>query len=271
MVEQSGKEILQRITLCAANNSLGLEEAGNIAVEYNVPLREIELLALKHSIVPTRFKRNSLSCHEQLRLFQSRVAIIGCGGLGGRTAELLTRLGIGHLLLTDPDSFSESNLNRQIFSNPQNIGYSKVAILAEELKKINPALTITPANTLFNEQSITAAHVVIDGLDSPEARRELSQLCHKKQIPLIHGAVREWYGQAGIDISSNNLIGTLYHHRNHSPSPPETKVFAMNVALIASIQSAEATKILLGYSSPLQKSWLQTDQLNCEYETIPLP
>ncbi|MEN8191005.1 MAG: ThiF family adenylyltransferase, partial [Thermodesulfobacteriota bacterium] len=62
-----------------------------------------------------RYSRNPLSRAEQEKLQSAVVSIIGCGGLGGRTAELLTRLGVGSIILTDPDRFTESNLNRQLF------------------------------------------------------------------------------------------------------------------------------------------------------------
>ncbi len=267
--KQNKKRILQRINLCSPDNYLVLDDGQRIAADCNCSLLDIEQIALEHSIVPARFKRNSLSFHEQLRLFRSRVAIIGCGGLGGRTAELLARLGVGHLILTDPDNFSESNLNRQIFCTLQTLGVNKVEVLAHEIEKINPALTCTQNINLFNKNSITGSDIVIDGLDSKEARIELSQLCQKRNIPMIHGAVKEWYGQAGIDQAPNKLISTLYPKTTGSKAPP--KVLAMNVALIASLQTAEAIKILLGHNSTLQNNWLQTDLLHCEYNTIPLP
>ncbi|MBN4045843.1 HesA/MoeB/ThiF family protein [bacterium AH-315-P11] len=263
------QKILQRIKLCSQNNALSLNEGWRIAADFNCSLLDIETTALEHSIVPARFNRNSLSCHEQLRLFRSRVAIIGCGGLGGRTAELLARLGVGHLLLTDPDNFSESNLNRQIFCTLQTLGLNKVEVLASELKQINPVLICTQNIHLFNTHSITGNDLVIDGLDSKEARIRLSQLCQKQDIPMIHGAVQEWYGQAGIDQASNKLISTLYPQTTEPPKTP--KVLAMSVALVASLQAAEAIKILLGHNSALQNSWLQTDLRHCEYNLIPLP
>jgi len=269
VADQDRKKVLRAIHLRAQGKYLTLDDALKIAADWSCPLQNIEQFALENSIVPTRFKRNSLSCREQLRLFQSRVAIIGCGGLGGRTAELLTRLGIGHLILTDPDSFSESNLNRQLFCTPKTLGVNKVTVLARELKQINPALTCSENVALFNCDSIARADIVIDGLDSIEARIELSQLCRKQNIPMIHGAVKEWYGQAGIDQAPNTLISTLYPQAEKTPASP--KVLAMNVALVASIQTAEAIKFLSGHDSPLQKSWLQTDLLHCEYDTIPIP
>ena len=266
---EQNKKILQRINLCSPEDYLALDDGQKIAADFNCSLLDIEQTALEHSVVPVRFKRNSLSRHEQLRLFRSRVAIIGCGGLGGRTAELLARLGVGHLILTDPDNFSESNLNRQIFCTLQTLGANKVEVLASELKQINPALICTQNIHLFNTNSITGSDLVIDGLDSKEARIRLSQLCQKQDVPMIHGAVQEWYGQTGIDQVSNKLISTLYPQTTEPPMTP--KVLAMNVALIASLQAAEAIKILLGHNSALQNSWLQTDLRHCEYNLIPLP
>lgn len=246
---------------------LSLVQQQKIAEQLGCSLREVENHALEHSILPARFKRNSLSCDEQLRLFQSRISIIGCGGLGGRTAELLARLGIGHLILTDPDSFSESNLNRQSFCTTETLGQNKVDVIAGELKKINPVLEITRNIEPFKEHSIAGADIIIDGLDSTEARIELAALCQIHDIPLVHGAVKEWYGQAGVERVGNPLINTLYSLKSGKETSPP-RVMVMNVALIAAIQAAETCKLLLGHHSPLTNGWLQTDLLYCEYETL---
>jgi molybdopterin-synthase adenylyltransferase len=241
----------------------GLQKA---AATFDCPLRDIEKIALSHSILPARFRRNGFSCKDQLKLLQSKVAIIGCGGLGGRTAELLARVGLGHLILTDPDVFSESNLNRQVFCTVKTLGSNKAEVLSRELQKINPVLQTTEHVTFFNEQSIVGVDIVIDGLDSTEARKELAGLCQKQSTPMVHGAVREWYGQAGIDQPANTLISTLYPQTAGSPEPP--KVMGATVALIAAIQAAETCKLLLGHDSPLNRGWLQADLLRCDYETL---
>lgn len=262
------KEVIQRaIAKHSQGGLLSLAQQQKIAEQLGCSQREVEKHALEQSILPVRFKRNSLSCNEQLRLFQSRISIIGCGGLGGRTAELLARLGIGHLTLTDPDSFSESNLNRQSFCNTETLGQNKVDVIARGLKKINPVLKTTANIKPFNEHSIASADIVIDGLDSTEARVELAALCQKQNIPLIHGAVKEWYGQAGIEQAGNPLTNTLYSLKSgKATSPP--RVMVMSVALIAAIQAAETCKLLLGHPSTLTNGWLQADLLHCEYETL---
>ncbi len=261
------KVFLESIVQHSRGQFLSLSSAWQIAAEFDCSLRDVEQIALKHSIVPVRFKRNSLSCPEQLRLFQSRVAIVGCGGLGGRTAELLARLGIGHLILTDPDIFSESNLNRQVFCTVQALGQDKVNVLSDELTKLNPVLETTTKVNYFDADSIITADIVVDGLDTPQARKELSALCLKQKIPLVHGAVKEWYGQAGVEQTPHMLIDTLYTDALQTSQSPPT-ILPMTVALIASIQATETCKFLLNKESSLSGNILQTDLLQQEYELI---
>jgi len=260
------KAILSFLKERVKGTCIDLADVQQAASSFDCPLHDIEEIGLGHSILPARFQRNGLSCKDQLKLFRAKVAVIGCGGLGGRTAELLARVGIGHLILTDPDVFSESNLNRQIFCSMETLGYKKVEVLSRELQKINPALQATEYETFFNEQSIVNGDIVIDGLDSTEARKELSRLCQKQSTPMVHGAVREWYGQAGIEQPANTLINTLYPQTAGSQEPP--KVMGATVALIAAIQAAETCKLLLGHDSPLSRGWLQADLLRCNYETL---
>lgn len=210
--------------------------------------------------------RNGLAPADQKALQQATVSIIGCGGLGGRCAELLVRLGVGSLILTDPDIFTSSNLNRQIFCTPETLGLEKAAVVAHELQKINPEANIRFHVLAFSEESIQDADLVIDGLDSAKARLQLATICRTRSIPLIHGAVKQWYGQTGVDHNASPLIDTLYANTETDSAP---KVLPMTVALIAAMQAAEACKCLLQKRSPLQNGWLQCDLLSCDYEQIP--
>lgn len=214
-----------------------------------------------------RYIRNGLSDTEQKALQDATISIIGCGGLGGRTVELLTRLGIGALILTDPDVFSESNLNRQLFCNMETLGQAKVIVAAKELQKINPTLRINAHVQAFDASSIRGADIVIDALDSGEARKQLATLCNQQNTPLIHGAVNSWYGQLAVEQPGSPLMATLYPDSNKPSTPP--KVLPMTVSLIASMQVAEVCKYILGLGSPLQgEISLQCDLLHCQYELI---
>ncbi len=211
--------------------------------------------------------RNGLNGTDQDTLQQSTVSIIGCGGLGGRTAELLVRLGVGSFILSDPDIFTASNLNRQIFCTPKTLGLPKAEVVADELLKINPELNIRFHVLAFSEKILKNADLVIDGLDSAVDRLRLAGICRKRSIPLIHGAVKQWYGQTGVDQKESPLIDILYPNATTN-SPP--KVLPMTVALIAAMQAAEACKCLLHKGSPLQHGWLQCDLLHCDYEQVSL-
>lgn len=216
-------------------------------------------------MVDERYLRNGLTDTEQKLLQSTSVSVIGCGGLGGRTAELLVRAGIGTIRLTDPDTFATSNLNRQLFCTPETLGLAKASVVAAELQKINPQTTIHFHVQSFTENSLQDADIVIDGLDSARDRKHLAQLCRKRAIPLIHGAVKQWYGQTGVDHAASPLIETIYSHRETDSAP---RVLPMTVALIAAMQVAEACKIILHKGSPLHSGWLQCDLLHCDYEHI---
>ncbi len=149
----------------------------------------------------------------------------------------------------------------------ETLGLKKVKTVATELMKINPSLkTIVHCNH-FDATAVRGADIVVDALDSARARRELAALCREQNLPLIHGAVKEWYGQVGIDQSGNELIRTLYPVTADS-SPPTVK--AMTVAAIAALQAAEICKLIVKKESPLHKAWLYCDLLHCDYELIQL-
>lgn len=214
--------------------------------------------------VVERYSRNAVSEVEQETLQAATVAIIGCGGLGGRVAELLARLGVGTLLLTDPDVFSISNLNRQMFCTRETLGLEKVAVLARELPKINPEIIVRSHVENFNECSIEGADIVVDGLDSGNERRRLAKLCRTHSLSLVHGAVKQWYGQAGVDSESSPIIDLLYPIGKTTDPAPE--VMPMAVALIAALQAAEVCKFIINKTSSLQNGWLQCDLLHSDYD-----
>lgn len=261
-------DLSEVISQHASPEGLPLKEAFGLSEQHNVSLQTVEKAALQKGIIPSRFIRNNFSAEEQLKLYSSKIVIVGCGGLGGTISVLLARIGIGSLKLIDPDIFQEHNLNRQHFCDIDSIGKAKVITAANGLIKINPAIKITPVISYFAPSDISDHDLVIDGLDNISDRKELNEECCKHDIPLIHGAVFEWYGQAGISTSSNNLIEILYPNSETIGTLP--KVLAPTVSMIASIQVAESIKYLLEKESKLSKGWLSCDLLNCDFEPIDL-
>jgi len=116
------------------------------AKRFGLTIAHVEEAALERGILPARYQRNRniISVSDQLKLFRSSVAVIGCGGLGGYIVEELARLGVGKIVVIDFDVFEEHNLNRQLFSSPAHLGTAKVAAAAKRIGEINPAVTLVP-------------------------------------------------------------------------------------------------------------------------------
>ncbi|MFP7753119.1 HesA/MoeB/ThiF family protein [Thermodesulfobacteriota bacterium B35] len=223
---------------------------------------------------PTYLVRNrgALDRHEQQRLQKSVVAIVGCGGLGGFVIEELARIGVGDLLLVDPDRFEESNLNRQLYSDRQCLGRRKALVAAERVRQIHGHCRATALTTDFRDQAdllSNRAMVIVDGVDSLEARKDLGRLCRRGGKPLVHGAVNGWYGQVAVQQPGRDLIGRLYPDGVvHWVEPPS--VLACTVATVASLQAAEVVKLLLGRDSALRDNWLSVDLLHTEFTLVPV-
>ena len=259
------------IDLHTAEGCVALADELSASASFTMTLRQVEEQALLRGVMPRRLIRNCLSCAQQLRLLRSRVSIIGCGGLGGTVAEILTRLGVGSLRLVDPDSFEEHNLNRQRFATVETLGSSKVNAARSALTAINPATEIDAVQTEFSEPDILASEVIVDCLDSAGKRLVLASLCKQHNRPLVHGAVQEWYGQIGISTAKNDLIAGMYPPAFHdTESAPPPRVIAPTVSAIASMQAAEACKLLLDLPSVLIGNWLSCNLLDTEYERIPV-
>jgi molybdopterin/thiamine biosynthesis adenylyltransferase len=115
--------------------------------------------------------------------------------------------------LVDKDSFSITNLNRQLFSTPQNIGQPKVDIVKRELLSICPDLTIEThisAIEELDEAVFKNIDIVFDAVDNIYCKIFIEKLCGIYNRTLIHGAIGSWYGQVGISLANSNLLKDYY-------------------------------------------------------------
>ena len=127
----------------------------------------------------------------------SRVLIVGIGGLGCEIAKNLAMLGVGHLDLVDLDIIEHSNLNRQILFAGAKIGEPKAIVAAKKLKEINPNIIVKGYHTSLerlNPALYQAADVVVGGLDSMNARLNLNAQCIRFKKPLVDGGISGYYG-----------------------------------------------------------------------------
>ncbi|MGE5458333.1 MAG: HesA/MoeB/ThiF family protein [Methanococcaceae archaeon] len=139
---------------------------------------------------------------EQERLKDAKITVIGCGGIGGATTEMLIRMGVGNLKIIDKDSFDVSNINRQLMSSFYSVGKSKVNITYETLKSINPFTNIEAIEEEVGEDNvqkiIKGSDIVIDALDNLVTRIIVSRHTRDLDIPFIHGAIHGTMGQVSV-------------------------------------------------------------------------
>lgn len=244
------------------------------AERFGKSLAEMESAALEAGFLPGRYRRNreTLSAADQLRLFRSRVAVIGCGGLGGYVVEQLARLGVGTLVLVDPDVFEEHNLNRQLLSSPAHLGRAKVEVGRERVAAVNPAVTVVAHRVAFARENgrelLAGSSAVVDALDNVLVRRDLAATCRDLALPFVHGAIAGWYGQVAVQLPGGDLSPLLRATGTGKGVEAKLGNPSFTPAVVASLQVAELAKVLLGRGTTLAGRALFVNLLDMQFDEI---
>lgn len=218
-----------------------------------------------------RYSRNMnmLTHEENNKLKTFKVAVIGCGGLGGYVIEMLARIGIGQLLCFDGDVFDQSNWNRQLLSSEDNLGLSKAHAAALRVKSINSDIEIHAYDVKLTEENsslLEGCNIVVDAVDHVDTKIMLQGICERLDIPLIFGAIAGWYGQVATILPGDRLLDYVYKSKKTIEKDLGNPSFTP--ATIASIQVVEVIKVLLDKSEILRNKLLFIDVLSHEYEII---
>ncbi len=265
------------LRLHAEGDLLTYQTEVEAAERFSLRYADVEEAALEMDILPARYQRNreTLAIEDQLRLLRSHVAVVGCGGLGGYVVELLARLGIGHIIVIDPDVFEEHNLNRQLLSTIEAIGIPKVAIGFQRVAEINPVVEVTPVleglTKANGEALLKGAQVAVDALDNIPARLELAEVCNGLAIPMVHGSIAGWYGQVTCQFPGEDTLFKLLG-RSEQVQGME-KILgnpSFTPALVASLEVAEVCKIILNQGTPLRGRMLLINLLNMQINEVRL-
>jgi len=213
----------------------------------------------------------------QQRLLDSRVLIIGLGGLGSPVALYLAAAGIGRLCLVDGDHVDLSNLQRQIVHGTANIGQSKVSSARDRLLDINPECHIDMHETVLDEKQlnieIAAADLVLDCTDNFPTRFLLNRLCHINKTPLVSGAAIRWEGQVSVFnyAEDSACYQCLYGEGSDiTETCSENGVVSPLVGIIGSMQALEAIKVLSQAGETLAGRLLVFDALYQQWRTLKL-
>uniref|UniRef100_A0A832E9T3 HesA/MoeB/ThiF family protein n=1 Tax=Desulfacinum infernum TaxID=35837 RepID=A0A832E9T3_9BACT len=222
------------------------------AAQNDLPPWEAQREALRNGILPARYLKNLWTLHfeDQKALAASTVFVCGCGGLGGVSAQLLARAGIGHLILCDADSFYPTNLNRQWFAYSENLGRPKAEEAAEGCRRINPLIQVTPFQEPLGRENadrlLGGSQVAVDALDNLESRFVLEEACRNRRIPWVHGAVAGWFGQIATFLPES-LVGleAVYGgRRDRTEAEQDLGVPGPTPAVIGSLQAMEVLRLL---------------------------
>lgn len=165
--------------------------------------------------------------------------VVGCGGLGCNLVEGLLRLGAKKITVCDPDVFSKSNLNRQLYSSPSNIGKLKVEAAKKRAGELGYSGEFTAIPKEFSKEMLDGIDVAIDALDNIKARLYLEDCCSEKNIPLVHGAVEGFVYQIGLSMPGSNLLHRIYEN---AKEPKEKHTNVITVSMCASEELALAIR-----------------------------
>lgn len=220
-----------------------------------------------------RYDRNGIFTNEEMkRILSSHVCVIGSGGLGGYVQEMLVRVGVGEITCVDNDVFEESNLNRQLFSQMDNLGKPKAIEAKKRLELINPDAIVHAVHDFVDQENVFSiiqnADLVMDALDNIQTRLVVQAACEELNIPLVHGAIAGWYGQITTVMPGDGTLARLYKDKAERGIESELGNPSFTPATIASIQVSEALKVLVGREEILRNKILMVDLLDNEFQII---
>jgi molybdopterin/thiamine biosynthesis adenylyltransferase len=221
-----------------------------------------------------RYRKNgqTITPEENRILGYKRVFIAGAGGLGGYILEFLLRAGVGSITIIDPDTFDDTNLNRQILCTEPLLGCSKAQAAADRAKKVNSSVKVIARQerlTSENASVLCRNHdLLIDALDNIPDRLVLEKTAEELNIPMIHGAIAGSFGQVSVIMPGDKTLRKLYMEGAEKGVETVLGNPSYTPAIVAGMEANEAIKVLLSKGSALVKKVLYIDLLENEYNTI---
>ena len=212
----------------------------------------------------------------QMKLLDSKVLLLGAGGLGSPAAIYLAAAGVGTIGIIDMDVVDSSNLQRQILHTLDRVGMRKVDSAKAALTAMNPDVKVNTYDTRLSAEnvleSIDGYDVIVDGTDNFPTRYLVNDASLIKRIPVVHGSIFRFEGQATVFYP---YVGPCY--RCMIPEPPpaelapscaEAGVLGVLPGIIGSIQAVETIKLLLDLGDPLVGRLLTYDALEESFRTF---
>ena len=205
----------------------------------------------------------------QLKLKQSKVCVVGVGGLGNPIVTRLAAMGVGKLRIVDRDVIELSNLHRQTMFNEDDVGQVKVETAAKKLRKLNPEIVVEELPISINDYTaldvVDGCDVVVDALDSVDARYALNKACIEKKIPFVTGAAVGVTGQSFTILPKESACYHCLFPSLDEDSMPTCSIEGVHpsiLSIVGGIEVSEAVKIITGKEPSLKNKVLHVDLEN---------
>jgi adenylyltransferase/sulfurtransferase len=198
---------------------------------------------------------------DQEKLKKTRVFIAGAGGLGSVVSIYMAAAGFGRIRIVDSDTVELSNLNRQILHSSRDVGRDKAESAYETLSGINPEIEVEAIVETMDEDSINrllqGSDLIMDAMDNFPTRYLLNRAALQRRIPLFHGAIHGWQGQATTIVPGRTACLKCIFPR--APPASVSPALGSTCGVIGSIQVTEAVKYALGQGELLENRLLLWD------------
>ena len=266
-----------------AGGIVGWAEAG-LPVETPGGLDEAQRVRYsRHVLIP------EIGVAGQERLLAANVLVVGAGGLGSPAALYLAAAGIGRLGIVDDDLVDESNLQRQVLHSTAALGEPKVASAERRVRELNPDVEVVAYRERLSAENVDRIldegwEVIVDGADNFPTRYLLNDASVWHGIPVVHGSIFRFEGQATVfaprttlqqTVTKSVWPGPCYRCLFPQPPPPELApscaeggVLGVLPGVIGSIQGAETLKLVLGIGEPLVGRLLLYDALAGSFDEV---
>lgn len=234
------------------------------------------------ALTPEQVKRYSrhiimpqIGSRGQRKLIESKVLVVGAGGLGGPVALYLALAGVGTIGIVDFDTVDLSNLQRQVLHNTETVGWAKVESAKQTLYRYNPDVRVIAHEfplTSDNAMEIVSQYdLIVNGADNFPARYLVNDAAYLNNKPLVDGSILIFDGQLTTYIPGEGCYRCLFP----TPPPPgmvpncsEAGVLGALTGVIGSLQATEAVKVILNEGDPMVGRLLLVDALSMEFRTV---
>ena len=219
----------------------------------------------------------------QERLKNSKVLVVGCGGLGSPIAVYLASCGIGKLCIIDGDVVSSTNLHRQVWYQERDLGKYKAVVLSEFIREQNPDIQLIHLPYMLDKTNaaelISGYDIVVDGSDNFFTRYLINDVCVENKIPLVFGAIYQYEGQVCVFNTYDETHKPGPNYRDIFPDHTkmssiqncnEAGVIGVLPGIIGTLQAMEVINLIVDGKSPLEGKLLTVDAKTMNFTKIKL-